>query len=495
MIRLTHQHLSKLVPTTCRGFGTKVKSLRDRLVEILPEKQEALMKLNREHGDKIVGTCNVSQCIGGMRSVKCMLWETSLLDAQEGIRFRGYSIPELQKLLPTYEGGEIGTHEPIPESILWLLLTGEIPTEEEVRSLTAELHARSELPPHIEPMIRNFPEGMHPMTQLSSAILGLQTESKFVQAYQSGMNKKLFWDPVLEDCLDLIARLPRIAALIYRSSFHDGKIADYDSDLDYSANFNRMLGFPAHGNGSATSGIGFDECMRMYLSIHTDHEGGNASAHATHLVGSTLSDPYLSLSGGMNALAGPLHGLANQEVLKWTIAFQRKILDAGKEINHDSVRDAAWDTLNSGQVIPGFGHAVLRKTDPRYTVQREFALKYFPDDPLFQVVKTMYEVIPGVLTEHGRTKNPFPNVDAHSGCLLQYYGLLEEDFYTVLFGVSRAMGVLSQLFWDRALLLPLERPKSVTSEWIQQQFADEDKFSGSFSHKDGQFDQTSVNVP
>jgi len=491
MIRATHlifRTHARALP--CRTFST----LRDRLVELLPIKQEEIMNLNKEHGDKIVGTCSVTQCIGGMRSVKSMLWETSLLDPKEGIRFRGYSIPELQKLLPVYEQGKIGKNEPLPESVLWLMMTGEIPTESEIRSLTAELHSRSTLPSHVEPMIRAFPADMHPMTKLASGILALQTESKFVEAYKSGINKRLFWDPTFEDCLDLIAKLPRVAALIYRTHFHDGIIADYDSSLDYSANFNRMLGFPSEGKGASKSGIGFDECMRLYLTIHTDHEGGNASAHATHLVGSTLSDPYLSLAAGMNALAGPLHGLANQEVLKWTIAFRKKILDAGKEINHDTIIEAAWDTLNSGQVIPGFGHAVLRKTDPRYTVQREFALKYLPEDPLFQVIKTMYEVIPDVLTEHGKTKNPWPNVDAHSGCLLQYFGLVEEDFYTCLFGVSRAFGVLAQLFWDRGLGLPLERPKSVTSEWIRERFADEDKFSG-FSHKDGQFDQTSHKIP
>ena len=117
-------------------------------------------------------------------------------------------------------------------------------------------------------------------------------------------------------------------------------------------------------------------------------------------------------------------------------------------------------------MIPGYGHAVLRKTDPRYTCQREFALKHLPTDPLFKMVSQLYNIVPNVLNEHGKTKNPWPNVDAHSGVLLQYYGLKEEDFYTVLFGVSRALGVLSQLVWDRALGLPIERPKSLTSEEV-----------------------------
>ena len=208
---------------------------------------------------------------------------------------------------------------------------------------------------------------------------------------------------------------------------------------------------------------GFKELMRLYIVIHSDHEGGNASAHTCHLVGSTLSDPYLSLSASMNALAGPLHGLANQEVLGWLLGLQATLKEQGKPITPESITEFAWDTLNAGKVIPGYGHAVLRKTDPRYTCQREFALKHLPDDELFKLVNTVYEVMPGVLTEHGKTKNPFPNVDSHSGVLLKYYGFKQYDYYTVLFGVGRAFGVLSQLFWDRALGLPLERPKSVTS--------------------------------
>lgn len=296
------------------------------------------------------------------------------------------------------------------------------------------------------------------MTQLSSAILALQTDSVFAKEYAGGVHKSQYWDGTYEDMMNLIARLPEVAALIYRCSYHDGKVAAYDSSLDYSANFNRMLGY---------DNADFDELMRLYLVIHSDHEGGNASAHATHLVGSTLSDAYLSLSGGMNALAGPLHGLANQEVLRWIMDLQAEFKGKGLEVTPDTIKQFAWDTLNGGKVIPGYGHAVLRKTDPRYMAQREFALKYLPDDELFKIVGTIYEVVPDVLTEHGKTKNPWPNVDSHSGVLLNHYGFTEQNYYTVLFGVSRAYGVLAQLFWDRALGFPLERPKSLTSDWIE----------------------------
>lgn len=412
--------------------------------------------MKKEHGAKIVDKVTIDQLVGGARSIKSMLWDTSLLDPIEGIRFRGYTIPELQQTLPTFSGK--AGDEPTPEGLFWLLLTGEVPTKAQADALTQELHARAKLPAHVEQAIRAFPKGMHPMTQLSSAILAMQTESVFASEYSKGTHKSLYWEHAYEDILNLLARLPEVAALIYRVTYFDGKVAPYDSSLDYSGNFCKMLGF---------SDEGFHELMRLYIVIHSDHEGGNASAHTCHLVGSTLSDPYLSLSASMNALAGPLHGLANQEVLLWLLGLQASLKEQGKEVTPETITEFAWSTLKAGKVIPGYGHAVLRKTDPRYTSQREFALKHMPDDPLFHLVNTVYEVMPGVLTEHGKTKNPYPNVDSHSGVLLKHYGLEQYDFYTVLFGVGRAYGVLAQLFWDRALSLPLERPKSVTSEWLQ----------------------------
>ena len=441
-----------------RSGARSLATIQEVLAEQIPKKQAEMKELKKEFGSKSLGEVTVDQCIGGGRGVKCMYYETSLLDADEGIRFRGLSIPECQSQLPTFKGAP-GDGEPVPEALIWLLLTSQVPTIKQTRGLTEELRRRRTLPSHVEPMIRAFPKGMHPMTQMTTALAACQTESKFAKAYMDGVGKADYWKYTLEDVLDVMAKLPEIAALIYRCTYKNGRMAAGDSpDLDYSANFCRMLGYddPA-----------FDELMRLYLTIHSDHEGGNASAHATHLVGSTLSDPYLAYSGGLNALAGPLHGLANQEVLGWIQALQQKFESEGKEVNEKTITDFAWETLNSGKVIPGYGHAVLRKTDPRYTCQREFALKYMPDDPLFKIVDTIYAVMPDVLTEHGKTKNPYPNVDSHSGVLLWHYGFKEYSYYTVLFGVSRAMGALSQVFWDRALGMPLERPKSVTADFIR----------------------------
>jgi len=429
------------------------QSLKDTFANKIPIWQKEIKEVKATYGDKILGTCTVEQAYGGMRSVKSMVYETSLLDPVEGIRFRGLTIPECQKRLPKAKGGE----EPLPEALLWLLLTGDCPTQNQTQMLIDDLNKRAPLPDWIEKTILNFPKDLHPMTQFSMGILACQRESEFAAAYQKGMKKSEYWSPTYEDMLTCIARLPRIAALIYRNVFKNGDITPMENTSDMSENFVKMLGY---------SDPQFIELMRLYLTIHSDHEGGNVSAHTSHLVGSALSDAYLSLSASMNGLAGPLHGLANQEVLRFIKDFKEAMGD--KPATPESVREQCWKVLNSGRVIPGYGHAVLRKTDPRFTCQAEFAKKHIQDDELVKLVQLMYQVAPEVLTEHGKTKNPWPNVDAHSGVLLVHYGMTEENFYTVMFGVGRAIGVLPMLTISRALGFSLERPKSLTTEAIRK---------------------------
>ncbi|KAF3479841.1 citrate synthase [Arthroderma uncinatum] len=429
--------------------SAKAPSLKETFAAQIPEKIEQIKKLRKDHGDFPLGTVTLDQVYGGARGIKSLVWEGSILDSEEGIRFRGKTIPECQKLLPKAPGGS----EPLPEGLFWLLLTGEVPTEQQVRELSAEWAARSDVPKFIEELIDRCPPDLHPMAQFSLAVTALEHESAFAKAYAKGINKKDYWQYTFEDSMDLIAKLPTIAARIYRNVFKDGKVAPVQKDKDYGFNLANQLGYGDNAD--------FVELMRLYLTIHSDHEGGNVSAHTTHLVGSALSSPMLSLSAGLNGLAGPLHGLANQEVLNWLQKMQKVI---GNDLSDKAIKDYLWSTLNAGQVVPGYGHAVLRKTDPRYVSQREFALRHLPDDPLFKLVSQVYKIAPGVLTEHGKTKNPYPNVDAHSGVLLQYYGLTEASYYTVLFGVSRALGVLPQLIIDRAVGAPIERPKSFSTE-------------------------------
>lgn len=446
------------------GLGLRFKTtdtsavlgIKEALGSKIPAAIADVKAVREAYGDEQLGTCTVTQAYGGMRSVKAMTYETSLLDAEEGIRFRGMTLPECQAALPRAAGGG----EPLPEAIFWLLLTGDVPSDAQVNALREEFASRSKLPANAVAVIDALPTDMHPMTQLNAGVLALQPQSAMAAAYAKGVHKSTYWEYCLDDTLTLLAQLPEVAARIYRRSFHDGSMTPSAAgELDMGANYARMMGFDDPK---------FDELMRLYLTIHADHEGGNVSAHAVRLVGSALSDPFLSFSGGLAGLAGPLHGLANQEVLRWLLEMKESL--GSKEMTKEALTGLVWDVLNAGKVVPGFGHAVLRKTDPRYTCQREFALKHMPDDEMFQMVSMLYEVVPAVLTEQGKVKNPFPNVDAHSGVLLRHYGLTEARYYTVMFGVSRAIGTLASLVWDRALGLPIERPKSVTTGWIKAHF-------------------------
>ena len=426
--------------------------IKERFKEKSDTKALEIKELLKEHGEKKIGEVNLSQIFQGMRGITGLVTETSLLDAQEGIRFRGYSIPELREKLPKVPGGT----EPLPEGLFYLMLVGELPTEDDVQHLTSVWQRRSHVPNHVFATIEALPVSAHPMTQFVVAIMALQTESQFAKRYSDGLSKKDYWEAVFDDSMDLIARLPRVAAYIYRRKYKNGEHIQPNGLLDWSANFAHMMGYESEP---------FKELMRLYMVIHADHEGGNVSAHTTHLVGSALSDPYLSLAAGMNGLAGPLHGLANQEVIKWIYELREQI--GSDAPTKQQIEEYVKKTLSEGKVVPGYGHAVLRKTDPRFTAQMEFGKKHMADDPLVQTVWNIYEAVPPILQSIAKIKNPWPNVDAHSGALLVHYGMVEYEFYTVLFGVSRALGVLSSLCWDRALGFPLERPKSVSTELIK----------------------------
>lgn len=429
-------------------------SIKNKFSEKAIPEAVKIKEFIKAHGDKVIGSYTIDDIYGGMKGITGLVTETSLLDSNEGIRFRGYSIPELRDNLQHFvEGG----NEPLPEAIFFLMLMGELPSNDDVQALTNNWARRAIVPRHVFNVLDALPRTTHPMSQFTIAIMAMQTESVFAAAYRKGINKKEYWDPIYEDVMNLIARLPRVAAYIYRRTYKNDEHIEPDPKLDWAGNFGHMLGYddPA-----------FAELMRLYMTIHSDHEGGNVSAHTTHLVGSALSDPYLSFAAAMNGLAGPLHGLANQEVVRWLQAMCSSLNT--KRPTKEQIAQYVKDTLAQGQVVPGYGHAVLRKTDPRFVSQMGFAKRHMPDDDMVNTVWNVYEVVPPILESLGKVKNPWPNVDAHSGALLQHYGLVEEDFYTVMFGVSRSLGVMASLCWDRVLALPIERPKSITTEALRK---------------------------
>ncbi|NBC82031.1 MAG: citrate (Si)-synthase [Bacteroidetes bacterium] len=429
-----------------------MSGLKETLYNKIEEWRPRTQKLLREYGDVVVDNITVAQIIGGMRGVKSLITDISYLDPMEGIRFRGYTLHEVFKQLPKPPDSEM----PYVEGLIYLFLTGDMPNDEQVEDVIDEFKKRRTLPRYVYEVIDAFPCCSPPMAMFSSAILTLQRESFFAKKYKTGINKTDYWDPTYEDALNLLAKLPGIAAYIYNKVYKKADPIDSNPDLDMAGNFAHMMGIDKP----------YDDVSRMHFIIHADHESGNVSAHTGHLVASSLSDPYLAISGMINGLAGPLHGLANQEVLRWLQSLDEKM--GGEIPTEDELRQFVWDTLNSGHVVPGFGHAVLRKTDPRYSLQREFSLKHLPNDHLFQYVNLLFKVVPDVLKEQGKAKNPWPNVDAQSGVIQWHYGVREYDFYTVLFGVGRAIGVCANIIWDRALGYPIERPKSITTDMLEK---------------------------
>jgi len=426
--------------------------LKEKLAAKIEAWRPRIGKLVKEHGNVKTGEVTIAQAIGGARGVRCLVTDISYLDPNEGIRFRGMTIPETLEKLPKVPGKE----QPYVEGHIWLLLTGEVPTEEECLWLVEDLRKRRALPQYVIDVLRALPRDSHPMTMFSAAILAMQRESEYAKAYQAGIGKMDHWQPTLEDALNLWAKLPVIGAYIYRMKYRADTPIASDPKLDMGGDFAHMMGVEDP----------YDEVARLYFILHSDHESGNVSAHTGHLVASALSDIYYAYSAAINGLAGPLHGLANEMVLRWIQGVMDKM--GGKVPTEDEMKEFVWDTLNSGQVIPGFGHAVLRKTDPRYMEQRNFCLKYLQDDLIFKYVDLLYQVVPDILREQGKAKNPWPNVDAQSGVIQWFYGVQEYSFYTVLFGIGRALGVLANIVWDRALGYPIERPKSLTTDMLEE---------------------------
>ncbi|NCC71981.1 MAG: citrate (Si)-synthase [Sphingobacteriia bacterium] len=429
-----------------------MSGLKDKLNEKIQEHRPRTQRLLKEFGDVVVDQITIGQVIGGMRGIKSLVTDISYLDPNDGIRYRGYTLPEVFEKLPKPKKAEI----PYVEGLFYLLLTGDIPTEAEVHDVVDEFRRRRIVPRYVYDVIDALPCCSHPMAIFANAILAMHRESFFAKKYAAGIDKLDLWSPMYEDVLNLLAKLPEIASYIYAKLYRDGKRIQSNPNLDMGADFAHLMMKPSP----------YDEVARLHFIIHADHESGNVSAHTGHLVASTLADIYQSISAMLSGLAGPLHGLANQEFLRWLQDVRDKM--GGALPTEDEMKQFVWDTLNSGQVIPGYGHAVLRKTDPRYTIQREFCLKHMPDDELFQYVEMLYKVVPPILKEQGKAKNPWPNLDAQTGIIQWHYGITEYDFYTVLFGVGRSIGIAANIIWDRALLYPLERPKSITTDMLEE---------------------------
>ena len=421
-----------------------MSTLLETLSKKIPNWRDEAKQLLEDKGDKVVSNVTVAQAYGGMRGVKGLVCDTSAVSADSGLIIRGRPLLEITDILP--------------EEVFYLLLTGDLPDKDALKDLQSQLSEHAEVPQYVWDVLKAMPKDSHPMVMFNAAILVMEKESEFRKQYDKGIQKQDYWKATLDDAIRLVAKLPALGAGVYRIRFDKGALIDPDNNLDWGANFAHMLGI------DDPDGL-LKKLMRLYLMLHCDHEGGNVSAFSALTVASALSDPYYAVSAGLNGLAGPLHGLANQECLKFVLEIEEHF---GGSPSQDELRQFVWDRLKSGRVIPGYGHAVLRCPDPRFTAFINFGREHIKGDPVFDIVSDLFDVVPDVLTEQGKAKNPWPNVDAASGSLLYHFGMTEFSFYTVLFSISRAMGMVSQMVINRALGMPITRPKSITAEWIKE---------------------------
>jgi citrate synthase len=415
------------------------------LHEIFAEKAESLRAERKElvasHGERELGRVSLAQVHGGLRDVPALICDTSSVDPERGLFIRG--IPVLD-LLDRY-----------PEDIFFLLLIGRLPDEEETEAVRQEITSQPRVPENLWRVMDEMPKDSHPMSMLSAALLTLEHESSLARQLAEGIKREEQWKPALTDALRVLGALPALAGGIYRLRYHKGPRFAHDPLLDWSQNFCAMTG--------VRKPLFFD-AMRRAAILQSDHEGGNVCAFTCHTVASVLSNPYLAVSAGFNGLAGPLHGRAAQDSTEWVLGAVTRYRYSPTE---KDVEEYAWETLKAGRVIPGHGHAVLRGQDPRFTAMLAFGKEHFGGDPVFATVEKMSRVVPGVLKEHGKAKNPYPNVDFGMGAVWHHFGITETGFYTVPFAISLAMGMLAQIVINRAVGSPILRPRSITTESIR----------------------------
>ena len=343
----------------------------------------------------------------GLRGFPVGTCWTSKVDPEIGVSYVGYPIDQLAYMEP--------------ESIIYLVFNKNLPTPEQAAAFKADLARRATVDPVVLDLIRGLPRQGHPMEWFTVAIqyLGMTSETKNYH----------------EDALDLVARIPEMLAAIFRVREGWGEPIASDPSLGYVENFVHMLGVPNVDPAKIT------RLLRIYYILHMDHGGGNLSTFVGKSVASGLADVFQSMASAMNGLAGPRHGLANQDCFSMV-----------KEIDTADVAEAERKIrtrLESGGLIFGFGHAVLRQEDPRAKVQIAVGEEICPDDHYFKVVKAVREAGIKVLKENPKVSNPYPNVDLISGTLLNAMGMSNPDYFTTLFGWSRIAGIGAQIVDER----------------------------------------------
>lgn len=366
----------------------------------------------------------------GLRGVPVGYCPTSFVDPIKGLFYRGRAVSEL-----TYHS---------PEQVIYLLYHGKEGSSKEIQEFSKLLHDRGHLSQAVIRHIQALPRQGHPMKLFCEALLIL------------GMLESQ--EDYKEDCLNLIAKIPHLVATVINYHAGWGETPNPNPNLGYMENFSAMLKAPAIEDKEK-----FTDVLKLFNILHYDHGGGNLSTFVGKAVASGLEDMYGSIASAMCALAGPRHGKANQDCLE----FVQDVLEQlGEEASLYDVEKLIQQRLDNKQLVYGFGHAVLRAEDARASVLYEYGRKNFSHDPLIHMALLLREAGPKVLSKNPKVSNPYPNVDAISGSILCASGFNYPEYFTILFGLSRSVGIAIQIVYERCIArdgkgTPIIRPKYI----------------------------------
>ncbi|KAK7033097.1 citrate synthase [Favolaschia claudopus] len=427
------------------------RTIFDAVSARIPSRAALAVKLMTKYRDSPIQEVTVENVMNGMRGLQCILWEISETGAT-GIRHHGKSLQELEALLPKWPGST----QMSPEAMLWYLYTATVPTPAEVQTFAAEISARAELPLEAQTFFDSLPTNILPEAQVIMMLTFLSQYSKFNTAVSSGVSKDELWRYSLEDALDVAGRIPLIVGRAYAKGKGLSTKAGFSPSSDLAHNFARLIG--------KDSDLDFIEFTRLCWCLYLDH-GSSVSSHAMRLVGSAWSEPYTTIATGIVGGTGPLHAKAIADSVNFNLDVMSSL---GAAPTKDEIFTYVGNCLTQGQIIPGYGHALLRVPDPRLELLRRFLDTHPSSDPkvhsFLSLIRNMNDNVPDLLRERVRgMKNPHPNGDALNGCILHAYGLPTE-YLLCFFACSRAMGFMSQYIWDRALGLSMERPLSLTMD-------------------------------
>jgi len=348
----------------------------------------------------------------GLRGVPGGYCTTSFVDPEKGLHYVGHPISEL------------ALSEPI--DVIYLLYYGSMGTKEQVAHFQKDLEKRAHCKSETLRSIEALPREGHPVDVFAAALL-------IVGMYELTGDYR-------EDCLNVIARLPQIAACVINSHAKWGTTPESKPELGYVENFVHMLNIPGEKTDQLL------QVMRLFNVIHYDHNGGNLSTFVGKAVASGLEHMYGSLAASMTALAGPRHGKANQDSLEFV---QSVLEEVGENAKPADIEKLIRNKLSANQLVHGFGHAVLRVEDPRATVCYEYSQKHYPSHPLVKIALLLRTEGSKVLKENPKISDPYPNIDAITGPLLTAAGFPFPEYYTVLFGLSRCVGIAIQIVYER----------------------------------------------